>query len=280
MSSDDRFTIERIYIKSTVELRFALEVLSKVKTAGKIETRNAWALKEGGAIAHEYLVFPVYYPGASEPLFYIRIDRHGVPPQPGEATSKATADANATHTEVPLVNSASGDLDGVPQPEVPLLRPPAPKRSVGSSSLSSSDSLYNLVPIRNGEDRFTMNTQLEPLLHSKLSNADKYELEMTFAQPVDPMKFLVLASTVKDVAPEYRLHSLNCYFFSKMVVHLARDVLGAKLAEAGDNKLGKGFGFVPMPFLFDDRFKDCLDSAKGKFAEKWAWFEREVSLSL
>ncbi len=90
----------------------------------------------------------------------------------------------------------------------------------------------------------------EDLLYE--GDAEKYESSVKFPQHTDPMRLLVIASTIKDIAPEYRVFGENCYFFSKMVVDLAAELLGGDVVPSKKDKSGKAAHFFTLPFLVDN----------------------------
>ncbi len=89
------------------------------------------------------------------------------------------------------------------------------------------------------------------------------------------MKLLVLASTIKDVAPAYGILDRNCYFFANMVMDLAKDVLGGQVSTT-KKASGKAAHLFPLPFLSGAEYKELFNAARKRYAEKWAEFEKDV----
>jgi len=145
------------------------------------------------------------------------------------------------------------------------------------SSTSSSDSLSSAFPAYVGQDKSFMALSLEELLYK---DSDTFDFSVVFpeSQPMDPMKLLVLASTVADVAPNYGVFKHNCYFFSKIVLDLSQTVLGGALDKLDSKKSKSGMvgGFLPLPYVLDSNpdYKKLLAEAAALFPAKWHKFEQ------
>ncbi len=109
----------------------------------------------------------------------------------------------------------------------------------------------------------------------------EYECSIEFAEPVDPLKLLVLASTLSDVAPRYHPLKENCYFFCSSVLDLSEQLLGGtqKLL-AKQSKAGHAGHRIPLPFLLGDNvseYKKLVEEAKKAYGTKWDDFKQRVS---
>ncbi len=100
---------------------------------------------------------------------------------------------------------------------------------------------------------------------------------MTFNTHTDPMKLLVLTSTIKDVELAHGMLDRNCYFFADMVMDLAKDVLGGHVEAPKKDSSGKATHLNLSPFLSGDEYKDLFRAAKDRYTENWAEFEKDVS---
>lgn len=296
---NERFPDARFYIFESMPLESVLIIYSHILEHHRLKVKEVWLFKKSGAVAHEFIVFAVYDTQANDPtkpLSYIRIDRRGVisKDQAPTSTSKATGTRSisvlstgdpTTVTVAPA--PAVGSRDDVDASVATPFVFPSTQNSSRLERLSPSSSFYlsesssSLSAYRTGDDRFCMNESLTALLHKREeSDVEKYELAVQFDQRTDPMRLLVLASTIRDVAPEYRVHSQNCYFFSKMVVELAVEVLGGTAVKTAKSNAGKAAHLWPLPFLSDTEFKKLYEGAKLRYKEKWSEFEQEVSCPL
>lgn len=258
--------------------------------------------KSPGTVAHEFLVFAIYYKKPksedSDPptrLTYVRIDRFFKVDKSNQAGPKKTGSSAAAPTTPaaadvaapqphPLSQATNGEPD-TSSPS-PSLHPDAPsqsntpaqkKSSFSVSSASSSEASFSISPYAESDDRFYMNESLSEMIYSN-KKVEKYETAVTFAGHMDPMELLVLASTIKDVAPGYKVYSHNCYFFAKIVLDLAVELFRGKAVQLKDGKHGRAAHLIPLPFLANDKkYLDLVDNAKKRYPAKWAEFEREVS---
>jgi len=95
--------------------------------------------------------------------------------------------------------------------------------------------------------------------------------------PVDAMKLLVLAATIKKVSPNYGLLCENCYFFMDMAVKLMiAEFGGEKVLENHTNKLGKVAGMYTLNSKVASTELQVKEAREQHFPVDWRAFEDKV----
>ena len=96
------------------------------------------------------------------------------------------------------------------------------------------------------------------------------------------VKLIIAAASVREAIPNYGLLSTNCYYFSAMIIKLAKEeeiiewVMGSK----SRSSFGKIMDFFNIVKEGDIAFAQTLNNAKLRYYLNWSDFSESVSLTV
>ncbi len=130
-------------------------------------------------------------------------------------------------------------------PSLPRFNPSSSKGSVISSSASSSTSSCSVSVYRNAEDRFCM-AEARRTFYTKATQRNTSR-RSNFLNIRTPMRLLVIASTIKDIAPSTEFLARTAIFFPRWWWIWLRSCWGGRGASKKD-KSGKAAHLLHLTF--------------------------------
>lgn len=249
-----------IWWRYSYEIATVITLYTNIKEHRRLEVREARFYRKSGPVAHDFFVFGIHDLEAndpSKPLTYIRVDCFG----------KDSASNSNTST--------TGNLNQANSTEGCGLDPW--QRFTGSFSSSAPPSDESIYP---SAVMAYMRGSQSSVFYRKKADIEEYEFAVQFGQHTDPAALLMLASSIKDVAPEYTVADDDCFYFSKIVTELAVEVLGAEMVSVPSKKKNGGKPTLSTAkLLSEEEFKKLYEGARLRYGEKWGNFEERVSLS-
>lgn len=235
----------------SVEIRLVVSAFTFIKKHRRLEVREARFYRKAGSVPHDFFVFGIHDLVANDPstpLTYIRVDCFGK----DKAQTSNTMGNRMSRAED--CNHFAGSFSSSTTPTDERIYPSAVKVCMRGSQTS--------------------------VFFKRKADIQEYEFAVKFSQHTDPMALIILASSIKNIAPEDNVPHDNYYYFSKIIAKLVVEVLGAQTVSVPSTKKNAGKSTLfTQKLLSEEDFKILYEGASLRYGEKWREFEQRVSLS-
>ncbi len=228
---------------------------------------------------HEMLLLEIVDATTYKVLDYWRIEHFGVPMTSAkkggkvipwhEMASSANSVLNLTES-LREPNSDHNEANTTTPP--PIL--PSPSDETTTSFLGVSPARHRFGPNTN---RFTSsrNNTKHSMLNREGEKTDEAHVSISFNSiPVSPYQILVLASCIKNMAPDYKHLTHSSYFFVRVVTALAEKLFQGQREETEGNRLEKA---LELAYLDNGICNQKMVEVEEMYLRKWEDVEAEVS---